>query len=111
MYIMTAITRSCSVQLLSIMLTFVLFLLGPGCSNYLGPDSEVSKINERIEAEVKIALAQHPKLDAAPINVIADGGMVTLTGFVEDDSQRRLATEAARAVKGVDSVMNNIKIK
>ena len=111
MSIMTKMEKSFSPHLCSVMLTLVLMLLGPGCSNYLGPDSEASRINERIEAKVKIALAQHPNLDVAPINVIADGGVVTLTGFVEDDSQRRLATEAARTVTAVDSVMNKIEIK
>ncbi len=79
--------------------------------NHLGPDSEASKINERIEAEVKVALARQPNLDAAPINVNAELGVVTLTGFVEEDSQRQQATEAAREVKGVETVINNIRVK
>ncbi len=82
-----------------------------GCGNFLGQDAEVIDGNERLAAQVKVALAQDSLLNAAPIDVKANNGVVTLGGFVEDESQREQARKAARSVAGVQSVVNKITIK
>ena len=95
--------------------SFILILLftltGVGCGIFLGQDAAVADRNERLAAKVKIALAQEPLLNAAPIDVKANNGVVALGGFVEETSQREQATKAARKVTGVQSVINNIQIK
>ena len=92
-------------------LALLFALAGVGCGNFLGQDAGVVDRNERLAAQVKVALAQDPLLNAAPIDVKADNGVVTLGGFVEDESQREQATKAARRVTGVQSVINKIQIK
>jgi hypothetical protein len=93
-------------------LTVVTFLFVVfGCSNHLGNDNEVTDTQETIAAEVKVALVQESELNAAPIDVKVNQNVVTLGGFVEEESQRQQAAQAARRVKGVESVINNIQVK
>lgn len=82
-----------------------------GCVNVLDQDSGVSERNEKIAARVKVALAQAPDLDAAPIDIKAHDGVVALGGFVEKESQREQVTKVVENVPGVQSVINNIQIK
>ncbi|GJL63754.1 MAG: hypothetical protein NPIRA04_24080 [Nitrospirales bacterium] len=82
-----------------------------GCWNHLGQDSNVSDENERIAATVKVAIAQESTLNVAPINIKARKGVVTLGGFVENETQRKQAEEVAKNAKGVQSVINKIQIK
>ncbi|WP_454061471.1 BON domain-containing protein [Candidatus Nitrospira salsa] len=82
-----------------------------GCWSHLGQDNKVSDKNERIAAAVKVAIAQEPTLNVAPINIRARKGVVTLEGFVENETQRKQAAEVAKNAKGVQSVINNIQIK
>lgn len=82
-----------------------------GCGNRLGQDAAVLDENERLAAQVKVALVEEQGLNAAPIDITAHNGVVTLEGFLEAESQRQRATEAALRVKGVESVINYIHIK
>ncbi len=94
------------------LLTLIFLLVTvDGCATGLGHDEDVSSVNEKIAAEVKLALVQEPKLNAAPIDITVNQGVVTLGGFVEEESQRQQAAQAARGVQGVESVINNIQIK
>jgi osmotically-inducible protein OsmY len=82
-----------------------------GCGTHLGGDTEVSDRNERMAAEVKLALVQQADLNAAAIDVKALGGVVTLGGFVEHEDQRQAAEITAGRVTGVTSVINTIHLK
>jgi hypothetical protein len=82
-----------------------------GCWNRPGQDTEELQENEGIIAKVKVALVQEPGLDAAPIDIKFHNGVVTLVGFLEDESQRQQAAQAAQNVTEVRSVVNNIQIK
>lgn len=93
-----------------LILTYLLMTVG-GCSAGLGHDDNVSSVNERIAAEVKLALVKEPNLNAAPIDITVNNSVVTLNGFVEEESQRQQAAQAANRVKGVESIINNIQIK
>ncbi|HBP86719.1 MAG TPA: transporter [Nitrospiraceae bacterium] len=62
-------------------------------------------------AEVKVALVQEAGLNAAPIDVKVQNGVVTLGGFVEKESHRQAAERAAGRVGGVQSVINHLQVK
>lgn len=82
-----------------------------GCWNRPDPDTETVENNEKLAAQVKVALVQESKLNAAPIDIRVHDGVVTLEGFLENESQRQQAVQAAKSVTGVQSVVNNIQIK
>lgn len=98
-------------QLLLGLLILASALAAIGCWNRPGQDTEELQENERIIAKVKVALVQEPGLDAAPIGIKIHNGVVTLEGFLEDESQRQQAAQAAQNVTEVRSVVNNIQIK
>ena len=91
----------------------VLFLTvnAAGCGTHLGADAKVSDRNEQMAAEVKAALVQEAGLNAAPIDVKVQNGVVTLGGFVEKESHRQAAERAAGRVRGVQSVINHLQLK
>jgi osmotically-inducible protein OsmY len=67
--------------------------------------------NSRLEKDVIARLENDPRIaDSAEIAVAGDGGIVTLRGTVERCSQRRAAERDARAVDGVDEVINYLKV-
>jgi hypothetical protein len=51
------------------------------------------------------------KVDGLDVNVDVMNGKVKLTGWASSTAERAKATELARAVKGVKSVDNQIKLK
>ncbi len=51
------------------------------------------------------------KLNAAAIHVEASNGFVVLTGFVEKEDQRQLASKITRQITDVNQIDNQIKVK
>lgn len=72
-------------------------------SNYMG-DSAVT-------AKVKSALVSDKGINSNDISVETSNGVVTLSGFVNDESQVERAVSATRTVDGVTSVNNKLNIK
>jgi osmotically-inducible protein OsmY len=67
--------------------------------------------NSQLENDVITRLEHDPRIaDSAEIAVAGDGGTITLRGTVERLSQRRAAESIARAVDGVDEVINHLKV-
>ena len=66
-----------------------------------------SDIKRDVEAELRWA----PDVDDTDIAVKANGGEVTLTGFVPSYLQKYHAEIAVRRVKGVSAVANDIQVK
>ena len=64
-----------------------------------------------ITAKVKAALIEDPVTKAYQINVETYKGVVQLSGFVNSHDEASKAVQLARAVKGVTSVKNDIRIK
>src|SRR2546425_8257805 len=65
-----------------------------------------------LTAKVKTAIASDAGLGtAAEINVQTYRGVVQLSGFVDNADKIERAASAARSVKGVRSVENNIQVK
>ena len=66
--------------------------------------------DERIREEISDRLMADDDLDASNIEVLVDGGEVTLTGTVEDRQAKRLAELIAESAMGVQDVMNNTRV-
>lgn len=93
------------------LLLLVFTLTTEGCGNRLGHDADISDENEKLAAQVKVALVQESGLNAAPIDIKVRQGVVTLGGFVEDEFQRKIAEKAAAGVTGVANVINALHVK
>jgi hyperosmotically inducible protein len=64
-----------------------------------------------ITTQVKAKLIADSRTDAYKINVETNGGVVQLSGFVDNDEAKRTAGEVARSVSGVTSVDNDLEIR
>ncbi len=64
-----------------------------------------------IEADVRFALRLLEQIDGASIFVRAIGAKVTLSGAVEDHSQREAAERCAARVPGVRKVENHLTLR
>jgi osmotically-inducible protein OsmY len=64
-----------------------------------------------ITTKVKAAIFNEPSLKSTEINVETFKGVVQLTGFVSSRADINKAVEVARAVKGVTSVRNDMRLK
>jgi hyperosmotically inducible protein len=64
-----------------------------------------------ITTQVKAKLIADSRTDAYKINVDTQGGVVQLSGFVDNDEARRTAGEVARSVSGVRDVDNDLEIR
>ena len=64
-----------------------------------------------LQLEVLAELNWEPSVTAAHIGVAANGGVVTLTGEVESYAEKYAAEMAARRVKGVIAIAQEIKVQ
>ena len=69
------------------------------------------KNDVKLRDDILSELAYEPSIDAAQIGVTAHNGVVTLSGRVSSFGQKRAAEDAARRVKGVRAVAEDIVIK
>ena len=69
------------------------------------------KTDSEIQYEVLEELKWDPKVDHAHVGVTCDEGVVTLTGFVPDYAQKIAAEKAARSVKGVRAIAQDIVVR
>jgi hypothetical protein len=63
-----------------------------------------------LTAQVQQRIAADSGLSSEPVQVISQGGTVTLTGGVSNNAARSLAANDAAAVAGVRQVINNITV-
>jgi hyperosmotically inducible protein len=64
-----------------------------------------------ITTQVKAKLIADSRTDAYKINVETQGGVVQLSGFVDNDEAKRTAGDVARSVSGVRDVDNDLEIR
>lgn len=64
-----------------------------------------------ITSKVKAKFVESKDVSAAAINVETFKGVVQLSGFATDDSERMKAEDLARQVQGVKQVKNDIRLK
>jgi hypothetical protein len=76
--------------------------LGVGCAKK--PD------DAKISSEIQDKFSQDSGLGAKQLAVKADGGVVTLSGTVDNDAQRDAAGKQAASIAGVKTVINNLEV-
>jgi osmotically-inducible protein OsmY len=67
--------------------------------------------DERIKEDVNDRLTDHPYLDASDIVVSVKQCEITLSGTVNDRTDKRVAEDIAESVSGVTNVQNNLRVK
>lgn len=93
-------------RLLSVVLLLSLLLTGTVVSL-----AQTSHTDDQIYDLVRQRLANDPDVKGGALQVDVKDGVVTIRGEVEKDSQRRKAERIAHKVKGVKSVVNELKLK
>ena len=69
------------------------------------------KTNEQLQRDVLDELAWDPSLDAAAIGVSAHDGIITLRGTVDSYAAMYAAEKAAKRVRGVHGLANELEVK
>jgi hyperosmotically inducible protein len=75
-----------------------------------GPSPGEKLDDAGITASVKAKLADDPMVKARDIDVDTVQGVVTLSGKVQNESERMRALQIARSASGVKSVTNNLEV-
>ena len=90
----------------------VLLLSAVGCASTSTKEGTGEYIDDTvITAKVKAAIFNEPTLKSAEINVETFKGVVQLSGFVKSHDDTHKAVSLAKAVKGVVSVKNDMRLK
>lgn len=76
---------------------------GRGPKNYQRSD-------ERIREDVCERLERDDRVDASDLEVLVDGGIVTMSGTVQDREMKRRAEDLAESCGGVRDVQNQIRV-
>jgi osmotically-inducible protein OsmY len=71
----------------------------------------ISKSDEEIEQAVKDALEHDPRVWSFRVDAESDGGVVELSGIVDNLKAKKAAEEDARNTVGVWSVRNHLKVR
>ena len=83
-----------------------------GCASTSKSESTGQYIDDTaITAKVKTAIFEQPTLKSAEINVETFKGIVQLSGFVSSQDNANVAVATAKAVHGVTSVKNDMRLK
>ena len=83
-----------------------------GCNVFRGESTAGEYVDDvAITTQVKYELLDSKKVDGLDVNVDVTNGKVKLTGWASSEAERLKATDLARAVKGVKSVDNQMKVK
>jgi osmotically-inducible protein OsmY len=69
------------------------------------------KTDDSLAREIHEILTADPELDATDIEVIVEGGAVTLSGEIEHPDARLLAEELTESVAGVRLVHNRLVVR
>jgi hypothetical protein len=80
----------------------VILGIGVGCAKK--PD------DTKISGEIQSKFSQDSGLGSKQLAVKAEGGVVTLSGTVDNDAQREAAGKQAASIAGVKTVINNLEV-
>ncbi len=67
--------------------------------------------DETIKEDVSEALYRSSEVDASELEVHVSSGNVTLKGFVNDRTQKKLAERAVENLSGVEDIFNEIRVR
>lgn len=73
--------------------------------------NEPTRHNEELRAALVREIQWRPDIQSRDISVSASGATVTLTGFVHSYAEKAAAEKAARSVRGVVSIANDIVVQ
>ncbi|MBS1138643.1 MAG: Transport-associated protein [Proteobacteria bacterium] len=97
---------------LSALFLSLTLLTAVGCTSTSKSESTGEYVDDAvITSKVKAAILGESTLKSAEINVETYKGVVQLSGFVSSQAAASKAVDLARAVKGVSSVKNDMRIK
>lgn len=83
-----------------------------GCASTATQESTAQYVEDTaITTKVKTAIFNEPSLKSKEINVETFKGRVQLSGFVNSQSDITQAVAVAKAVSGVTSVANDMRLK
>lgn len=83
-----------------------------GCATQSEPQSAGAYMGDSwVTTKVKAGILNEPSLKVAQINVETYNGVVQLSGFVDNAAAQAKAVEIAKAVKGVTSVKNDMRLR
>jgi hypothetical protein len=83
-----------------------------GCATQSEPQSPGAYMSDSwITTKVKSAILSEPSLKVMQINVETYKGQVQLSGFVDSAASKAKAVEVARAVEGVTSVKDDMRLR
>ena len=96
----------------SVSVVLLLAVALAGCSSSVPPSKTTGeRIDDvSITAAVKTKLAAEKVSTLTKVDVDTNMGVVTLNGTVDSETTKAHATELARQVSGVRSVVNNLKV-
>jgi osmotically-inducible protein OsmY len=85
---------------------------GSGLSN-AAPLRKGQTMNDdiRLRQDILNELEYEPSVDAANIGVIAEDGIVTLTGHVLSYTEKQAAIQAAQRIRGVRAIADDIEVR
>jgi osmotically-inducible protein OsmY len=90
----------------------VLMVAALGCASTSEPQTAGAYMGDSwVTTKVKAGIFNEPSLKVTQINVETYKGVVQLSGFVDSVASQAKAVEIARAVKGVTSVTNDMKLR
>ena len=69
------------------------------------------RLDNEIQRDVESELKWTPEVDDTDVSIKVQGGRLTLTALVPDSFQKYRAERAARRVKGVAAVANDIQVR
>lgn len=90
----------------------LIFMLS-GCAGLINSE-EIKEPPQKdiiLAMTIKSKLIEAEKLSAAAIHVEASNGFVVLTGFVETEAQKQLASKITGQTTGVKQIDNQIQVK
>ena len=83
-----------------------------GCASQSEPQSAGAYMGDSwVTTKVKAGILNEPSLKVTQINVETYKGVVQLSGFVDSVASQAKAVEIARAVTGVTSVKNDMRLR
>jgi osmotically-inducible protein OsmY len=82
-----------------------------GVDDGLGGARLRRKTDDSLAQEIHEILVSDPELDAAEVEVVVEGGAVTLTGEVDHPDAKLLAEELTESVSGVRLVHNRLVVR
>ena len=82
-----------------------------GVSDGLGGSRLRRKSDESLAQEIHEILTSDPELDSTDIEVVVEGGAVTLSGAGEHPAAKHLAEELTESISGVPRVHNRHMVR